>query len=40
MVCKPLSSLVFTEDNEMRKPYTTIIDPAEIDPAGFAVTAH
>lgn len=41
VVCKPLSSLVFTESgDEPMKPYTTIIDPATVDVAGFAATAH
>lgn len=40
VVCKQLSSLVLSEDGEMRTTYTTIIDPAAIDPASFAATAH
>jgi ATP-grasp ribosomal peptide maturase len=41
VVCKPLSSLVFTKDgDEPMKPYTTIIDPATVDTVGFAATAH
>lgn len=40
VVCKQLSSLVFSEDDEMRTTYTTVIDPATIDPAAFAATAH
>jgi ATP-grasp ribosomal peptide maturase len=40
VVCKQLSSLVFSENDEMRTTYTTVIDPATIDPAAFAATAH
>ncbi|MEV4693141.1 ATP-grasp ribosomal peptide maturase [Micromonospora zamorensis] len=41
VVCKPLSSLVFTEDgHQATKPYTTIIDPADISAEAFAATAH
>ncbi|XVV10855.1 ATP-grasp ribosomal peptide maturase [Actinoplanes sp. CA-131856] len=40
VVCKQLSSLVFSQDGEMRATYTTVIDPATIDPAAFAATAH
>ncbi|GAA2395922.1 ATP-grasp ribosomal peptide maturase [Catellatospora methionotrophica] len=41
VVCKPLSSLVFTQgSDEPMKPYTTIIDPATVTAAGFAATAH
>lgn len=41
IVCKPLSSLVFTEDGQqMTKQYTTIIDPNAVDEAAFAATAH
>ncbi|MCP2326953.1 ATP-grasp ribosomal peptide maturase [Hamadaea flava] len=41
IVCKPLSSLVFTEDGQqMSKQYTTIIDPSTVDEAAFAATAH
>ena len=40
VVCKSLSSLVFTEENELRAVYTPVIDPAEIDATAFAATAH
>ncbi|MDM4723366.1 ATP-grasp ribosomal peptide maturase [Micromonospora sp. WMMA1363] len=41
VVCKPLSSLVFAENGEEpTKTYTTIIDPASVDPDAFAMTAH
>ncbi|GAA2645486.1 ATP-grasp ribosomal peptide maturase [Paractinoplanes durhamensis] len=40
VVCKQLSSLVFSENDEMRTTYTTVIDPATIEPAAFAATAH
>jgi ATP-grasp ribosomal peptide maturase len=41
IVCKPLSSLVFTEDGQqMTKQYTTIIDPDTVDVAAFGATAH
>ena len=40
VVCKQMSSLVFSEDDEMRMTYTTIIDPAQVDPVAFAATAH
>ena len=41
VVCKQLSTMVFTGDDEvMRMTYTTRVDPADIDPAGFAATVH
>jgi ATP-grasp ribosomal peptide maturase len=40
VVCKQLSSLVFSESDELRVTYTTVIDPAVIDPVAFAATAH
>ncbi|MFB6397050.1 ATP-grasp ribosomal peptide maturase [Polymorphospora lycopeni] len=40
VVCKQLSSLVFSKNDEMRVTYTTVIDPAAIDPAAIAATAH
>ena len=40
IVCKQLSSLVFSENEQMRMTYTTLLDPAAIDPAQFAATAH
>lgn len=40
VVCKQLSSLVFSEDDELRMTYTTVIDPTAIDPTAFAATAH
>jgi ATP-grasp ribosomal peptide maturase len=41
IVCKPLSSLVFTEDgHQMTKQYTTIIGPDAVDETAFAATAH
>ncbi len=40
VVCKQLSSLVFSEDDQLRMTYTTVIDPATIDPISFAATAH
>lgn len=40
VVCKQLSSLVLSEDGETRVVYTTIVDPAAVDPAAFAATAH
>jgi len=40
IVCKPLSSLVLSEDGEARITYTTRVDAEGIDPAELAATAH
>jgi ATP-grasp ribosomal peptide maturase len=40
VVCKTFSSLVFAEDGHPHTTFTTPIDPANIDPAQFAATAH
>ena len=31
---------MFSEDGELLKTYTTVIDPTQIDPVQFAATAH
>jgi hypothetical protein len=40
VVCKTLSSLVLTDGGQPMITYTTVVDPAEIDPAALAATAH
>jgi ATP-grasp ribosomal peptide maturase len=40
VVCKTLSSLVLAEGGQPRITYTTVVDPAAIDPAAIAATAH
>lgn len=40
VVCKTLSSLVLSENGHPRITYTTLIDPATIDPLSLAATAH
>lgn len=40
VVGKQLSSIVLSEQDEMRMTYTTLLDPAGIDPVQFGVTAH
>ncbi|WP_018350926.1 ATP-grasp ribosomal peptide maturase [Longispora albida] len=40
IVCKTLSSIVLTEGAEPLMTYTTRVDPAAVDPAQLAVTAH
>lgn len=42
VVCKQLSGLTFTEDgdDQPRMIYTTRVEPADIDPAQIATTAH
>lgn len=40
VVCKTLSSVVLSEGGRLRVVFTTRIDPASIDPAELAATAH
>lgn len=40
IVCKTLSSLVLSEGGQPRITYTTLIDPATVDPLSLAATAH
>jgi ATP-grasp ribosomal peptide maturase len=40
IVCKALSPIVHSENGEVRITFTTPVDPAGIDPAELAVTAH
>lgn len=40
VVCKTFSSLIFGHGDTSESVYTTIIDPAQVDPEQFAVTAH
>ncbi|MGI9000694.1 MAG: MvdC/MvdD family ATP grasp protein [Pseudonocardia sp.] len=40
IVCKQMSPVALTEDDQVRITYTTPVDLAEIDPATLAVTAH
>lgn len=40
LVCKAFSSLVLSQGNAVEAVYTTIIDPATVDPQQFAATCH
>jgi len=40
VVCKTLSPLVLSEGGQPHITYTTPVDPVNIDPVQFAVTAH
>ncbi len=40
VVCKAFSSLVLSEGDAVESVYTTIIDPATVDPQQFSATAH
>lgn len=40
MICKTLSSIVLADHGQHKITYTTLVDPATIDPIAFAATAH
>lgn len=40
VICKTLSSIVLADHGQHKITYTTLVDPATIDPVAFAATAH